>query len=506
MSAYLEKTDSFIEQEPDQGDDYDSYSYTQNSETSSAPIAIPSGFRMGVWLDVGGRSLSRHGHQHAALLHELGFADASIMVNKVDARNFDFSAVSEATIRSFARSLNGSATRSTLTSWLRPDKRFIDDLVRQLPPLAIDINAKAIEVDVEETWTRLSPRGFGSHTEAAQYFFSQLRAVSASLEIAVTCQVDAMTTSRMQAIVSGADIVIPQAYSVYSANRNHAIDGDYGPRGIQDRAIQKVNQATSTSGKTIIMGLAAYNRGRWPRTSSDHILRMELEQTLGLRTNANVRGARYWSWKWIAGRNARAGTPANRYSLPFFRSAINSPGAAAAWHESMPHNQATIMPLPLSGQAEVSEGNESQARLAYNNEESNTRYSTTIQNQHLKYEGENDHMKQYSEQEDALAWLGSNNAQQSGGATDQHNIQAGVTAIMHVIPAVIRAIGEHREAREIFENESGLDFYEVDPEDSEAWGAILSAIASAVPLLPNDHTIAVKILNPMIPKQHRLPH
>ncbi len=305
--------------------------FGETGGSATSPIVIPNGFRMGVWLDVGGRSLTSHGSRHAALLHDLGIADASLMINRVDARQFGFSSVSEAAIRRFASLLSGSGTKLTLTSWLRPQKQFIDDLVRALPPLARDVGAHAIEVDVEETWTRGRVRGFANHTEAAEYFFRTLRAAATGMEIAVTCQVDVMPTTKMRAIVAGADVVIPQAYSAYRPRSSHRVGGVYGPRGIQDRALQKMRAAAQASGKSVIMGLAAYSRHRWPGQSAASILRMELEHTLSLRAQSNLQGARYWSWKWIAGTNARGGRPANSYSLPFLRTGISSPGANAAW-------------------------------------------------------------------------------------------------------------------------------------------------------------------------------
>lgn len=59
--------------------------------SSTTPITIPADFRMGVWLDIGGRSLAAHGAEHAALLHDLGFSDACIMINEVNSRSFGFS-------------------------------------------------------------------------------------------------------------------------------------------------------------------------------------------------------------------------------------------------------------------------------------------------------------------------------------------------------------------------------------------------------------------------------
>ncbi|MDJ0722662.1 MAG: peptidoglycan-binding protein [Desulfobacterales bacterium] len=303
----------------------------ETAPSATTPITVPAGFRMGVWIDVGGRALVSHGAAHAALLHALGFSEACIMINRVDARRFGFSAVSEATIRGFASRLAGSGTRVTLTSWLRPDKGFIDDMVRSLPPLATAIGAHAIEFDVEGTWRRGRVRGFANHTDAARYVYRTLRPVSSGLEIAVTCEVDPMPTANMRAIVQGADVIVPQAYSAYRARRSHRIGAPYGPRGIQDRAVQKLAEAVAASGKPTIMGLAAYSRNRWPGSSANAILRMELEHTLTLRSSAALRGARYWSWKHIAGLDARGGRPANRYSLAFFRSTVSSPSAAAAW-------------------------------------------------------------------------------------------------------------------------------------------------------------------------------
>lgn len=317
------------------------------SPSSTPPITVPAGFRMGVWLDVGGRALATHGAAHAALLNGLGFSEACIMINRVDARGFGFSAVSEGTIRGFASLLAGSGTRLTLTSWLRPDKGFIDELVRSLPPLARAIGARAIEFDVEGTWRRGRVRGFANHTEAAQYLFRTLRPASTGLEIAVTCEVDPMPTANMQAILRGADVVVPQAYSAYSASRSHRIGAAYGPRGIQDRAVQKVAEVVAASGKPTIMGLAAYSRNRWSGSSANAILRMELEQTLTLRGSATLLGARYWSWKHIAGRDARGGRPANRYGLMFFRSSVSSPGAAAAWTPTAAPASAPSVP-PIS--------------------------------------------------------------------------------------------------------------------------------------------------------------
>ena len=287
-------------------------------EAETAPVTLPAGFRMGVWLDVGGKHLADHGTTHASRLHALGITDACIMINPLESTSFGFGSVSQARIRAFAALLRGSAIQLTLTSWLRPSRTFIDALVRDLPPFARDVGARAIEFDVEEPWTNNSPTGFTTHDEAAEYLFAGLRRASAP-EIAVTCQVDQTDRARMRAMVRQADIVIPQADPTKGAGSSHAVGGVYGPRGLQRRAAQKVADAVAASGKPIIMGLAAYGRTGWAGHSARDIMKMELEETVTLASSHAIRGARYWSWKHIAGRNGRLGDPANSYTNGFLQ-------------------------------------------------------------------------------------------------------------------------------------------------------------------------------------------
>ena len=287
-------------------------------EAEAAPVTLPAGFRMGAWLDVGGKSLADNGATHASRLHSLGITDACIMINPLDSTAFGFGAVSQARIRAFTALLTGSAIRLTLTSWLRPSRTFIDALVRDLPPFALEVGARAIEFDVEEPWTNNTPSGFATHDEAADYLFAGLRRASAP-EVAVTCQVDQTDRARMRAIVRQADIVIPQAYSTKGTGSSHAVGGVYGPRGLQRRAAQKVADAVAASGKPIIMGLAAYGRTGWSGQSARDIMKMELEETVALASSHAIRGARYWSWKHIAGFNGKLGNPANGYASGFLQ-------------------------------------------------------------------------------------------------------------------------------------------------------------------------------------------
>jgi len=188
-----------------------------------------------------------------------------------------------------------------------------------LPAFAAEIGARAIEFDVEEPWTRGEPAGFRSHDEAAGYLFDSLRANPHvdRLEIATTCQVDQIGTPRMQRLLTESNVIVPQAYSTRSGNSSHRVGGEYGPRGLQGRAADRVANRASTSGATTIMGLAAYSRSGWPGQSGRDIMRMELEATVALRGPHPIEGARYWSWKHIAGNNGRGGSPANSYAGRF---------------------------------------------------------------------------------------------------------------------------------------------------------------------------------------------
>jgi hypothetical protein len=285
-------------------------------------VALPDGFRMGVWLDVGG-SLASHAADHASRLSALAITDACIMINGVGKQGFAYS-LSKAKIRTFVGALDTSRTRVTLTSWLRPKRAFIDALVADLPAFAEEIGAIAIEFDAEEPWTRADPKGFHSHDEAAGYLFDSLRANphTARLEIATTCQVDQIGTPRMQRLLNESNIIVPQAYSTKSASASHRVGGTYGPRGLQGRAADRVTNLLATSGATVVMGLAAYNRTGWSGQSARDIMRIELEAAVALRGAHAIEGVRYWSWKHIAGFKGRSGSPANSYAGKFLEDLV----------------------------------------------------------------------------------------------------------------------------------------------------------------------------------------
>ena len=67
------------------------------------------------------------------------------------------------------------------------------------------------------------------------------------------------------------------------------------------------------------MGLAAYGRTGWSGQSARDIMKMELEETVALASSHAIRGARYWSWKHIAGFNGKLGNPANGYTSGFLQ-------------------------------------------------------------------------------------------------------------------------------------------------------------------------------------------
>jgi hypothetical protein len=48
-------------------------------------------------------------------------------------------------------------------------------------------------------------------------------------------------------------------------------------------------------------------------------MKMELEETVALASSHAIRGARYWSWKHIAGFNGKLGNPANGYASGFLQ-------------------------------------------------------------------------------------------------------------------------------------------------------------------------------------------
>ncbi len=101
-----------------------------------------------------------------------------------------------------------------------------------------------------------------------------------------------------------------------------------------------------------------------------------------------------------------------------------------------------------------------------------------------------------SDQEDALDWLaqaGKAVGKSSSTSTlGDKDVAAGVKAVMQLVPAIIRAIGDQPQSREAFYDLTGMEIESVDPEDTEAWGAIIGAIASAIPAVVSAVSGAVK--------------
>lgn len=296
---------------------------SEAAETTT-PIRLPSGFRLGIWVDVGQRSISRAPDTHARALGQIRVSDASVYVNGVQHDSFGFQSMSESVLRTFAGHLRAEGVMLTLTSWIRPDKSYIDGLLARLPRVAIDLDARGIELNAEEPWTRGATRGFISREAAARYLFDGLAGLrSQGKEIVVNCQTDATSTRRMVPLTRRADIVIPQTYTQFSSRSSHAVGGVYGPQGIQTRGVDRVERAKSMSNPTMIMGLAAWNRHKWSGYTSTQIMRLELERTIALRSRAQILGARYWSWKHIRGFDGSGGSPAKSYPWPFLRSLVH---------------------------------------------------------------------------------------------------------------------------------------------------------------------------------------
>ena len=139
-----------------------------------------------------------------------------------------------------------------------------------------------------------------------------------------------MPTTSMRAVLRGADVVVPQAYSAYGRPKppyrwSLWTPGHSGPscskaRRSERRVRQTDNRGAGRMGARGMVGIFR------KRDLADRI-----EHTLTLRASATILGARYWSWKHIAGLDARGGRPANGYGLEFFRRSVSSAGAAAAW-------------------------------------------------------------------------------------------------------------------------------------------------------------------------------
>ena len=246
------------------------------------------------WWDIGRINTERHMDAHLRAIEDLRMDGIAIMLNRQRDTTWGLSLYPyEACVR-FTHRLRDMGVRVTLTSWIRPDRAFVDDLLGELPQLATDCGAD-IEFDVEgASWGDGLPksRGGGLYLALGLALFQ---------EIGGRWTTTTVTSQPYWDLSIHAAGLCPQAYSIW--DRRHCDDryrvgGCYGP-GKRQLLAWKKHQRSSPPTQEIVMGLPAWAQRGYPGSSSPEDIMEICWNTAKLAGSKRVR---YWSWKWIAGK------------------------------------------------------------------------------------------------------------------------------------------------------------------------------------------------------------
>lgn len=249
------------------------------------------------WWDIGRINTERHLDAHLRAIEDLGLSGLAIMVNRQKDTTWGLSLYPYDACVRFARRLRDMGVRVTITSWIRPDRSFMDGILEELVSLGQDCHAD-IEFDAEgANWGRVKPIGLRSHEEAGVYLADGL---GLFVDMGGRWTTTTVTTQPYWDISRHADGVCPQAYSIW--DRHHCSDkyrvgGIYGPGQRQLLAWDRHHRPELD--QEIVMGLPAWAQRGYPGSSSPEAI---MEICWNGAKAAGAKRVRYWSWKWIAGK------------------------------------------------------------------------------------------------------------------------------------------------------------------------------------------------------------
>lgn len=246
-------------------------------------------FRLSAWT---GRGALADPAQALATARAAGLSGLDLMVNDAtggaDWHIYDRSLVSRAVDLWRAGGMDVS-----LTTWARPDPRWIDGIASELSPLAASLGVRGLNFDLEEPWT-VPLRASGGSPEWTGRLFAAGRSVFRG-PLGVTMIVYAPMDVLRPACES-ADVLIPQAYATVKNA------GNLPPGGLERTAVERYRGF----GKRIVLGAAAWNLEGAYGLSALSAFEASLAAARGL-----VSEVRFWRLEMLQGALARAAASAS---------------------------------------------------------------------------------------------------------------------------------------------------------------------------------------------------
>lgn len=225
-----------------------------------------------------------------------------------------------------------------LTDWPYPDKKQIDEMIRQMTDLILAAGPMVgeWEDDMEFNWTRRKVKGFKNIDEAGDHWLERKGIAIREIEDSAAFSehedrvLNSLTTftahtenGRASDVAPYVDLLFPQAYSVRNRAKKNPETGrydipwqvperhTYGPGNMQRHTLDRTMMISGIDDGHPEMGcgLAAYDQNGWPMGALN-AMAMAVDVSVG---EYNVKRLRYWSSKWVIGVRSKKNQSASRF-------------------------------------------------------------------------------------------------------------------------------------------------------------------------------------------------
>lgn len=255
--------------------------------------------KVSIWGDVGGLDTTANLQAHLDAVEELLPWRFNVMINDISDKRFRCR-WSMGALTEWVRGLQALGVTVGFTSWVYPQRDYIEALVREMPRLMETLGVSRVEFDVEGNWKKKHLVGYPSLEKAADALFGPLH------EEGVVCEMGATTYTAMvddiPEVLSWVDEVTVQAYSC--AGKPECVwGGRWGPSWHQETSILMARKAMEggPEGQRLVVGLPAWDQ-KWDGHSREEALDLEWWAVEGM----GVDEVRLWSWAWLVGKSGRS--------------------------------------------------------------------------------------------------------------------------------------------------------------------------------------------------------
>lgn len=235
-----------------------------------------------------------------ALIQSLGLSRVAVMINddpfyRKSDPGFDMDWFPYDHLKVFSARLKDIDVGLVLTSWLHPRPEYIDGLLDELPPIAMEFNA-SIEFDTEGNVQENDVAGYKNLSLAVKDLLQGLKLFrEMGGKVGITPHTGYIPKVFLDGFpddgIPGVDEVALQCYSHWSPKKqvgpNYAWGGIYSPGRLQKLGLQKLDELNFKGHRAL--GLAAYKQ-KYPNHTEREAMQLAWDAAAPF-----VPEIRYWS-------------------------------------------------------------------------------------------------------------------------------------------------------------------------------------------------------------------